>query len=147
MEPSVSILEGVSVTPLKKIHNPKGNVYHGLKCTDDSFSEFGEAYFTTIHHGDIKGWKQHTKMVMNLLVPVGNVGFHFYNQSTSKGAFVKVGASNYVRLTVQPRIWMAFNGIGEDLNLVLNISSIPHDPDEAINADIESFPLSETEEP
>ena len=146
MESSITILEGVSITPLKKIHHPKGDVYHALKCTDDSFAEFGEAYFTTVHHGDLKGWKQHTKMVMNLVVPVGEVGFHFYNQSTSKGAFVKVGASNYVRLTVQPGVWMAFEGMANDLNLVLNIASIPHDPNEAINVAIDSFPLSKTEE-
>ena len=146
MESRIKNLKGVVITPLKKIYHPKGDIYHALKCTDDSFLEFGEAYFTTINKGDLKGWKQHTKMVMNLVVPVGEVGFHFYNETTSKGAFLQVGASNYVRLTLQPGVWMAFEGIAKGLNLVLNIASIPHDPNEAINVAIDSFPLSKMEE-
>ena len=104
MESSITILEGVEVTPLKKIHHPRGDVYHALKCNEDSFTQFGEAYFTSVHQNDVKGWKQHTKMVMNLVVPIGEVGFYFYNHEISKGISVKVGATNYVRVTVQPGI-------------------------------------------
>ena len=142
MESSITILEGVEVTPLKKIHHPRGDVYHALKCTEDSFTQFGEAYFTSVHQNDVKGWKQHTKMVMNLVVPIGEVGFYFYNDEISKGISVEVGPSNYVRVTVQPGIWMAFKGIGHELNLVLNIASIIHDPTEAVNVNIDTFPLT-----
>ena len=45
----MDIIKGVSLTPIKIITNPKGDVMHALKRTDDSFSEFGEAYFSTIH--------------------------------------------------------------------------------------------------
>lgn len=145
MEPSIKILEGVEVTPLKKVHHSKGDVYHALKCTEHSFKEFGEAYFTTVHHNDLKGWKKHNKMVMNLVVPVGQVKFYFYNEFISKGTLVKVGISNYVRITVQPGIWMAFKGIDKQLNLVLNIASIPHDPNEAENVELDSFPLDKLE--
>ncbi|WOD06219.1 dTDP-4-dehydrorhamnose 3,5-epimerase [Marinomonas sp. GJ51-6] len=134
-------LEGVSVTPLKKIHHPKGDVFHALKCTEDSFQKFGEAYFTTVHKGDLKGWKQHTKMTMNLVVPVGSVTLYFYNEKLSKGASLQCVEDNYVRVTVSPGVWMAFKGCGEGLNLMLNIASIPHDPEEAINVDIGTYPL------
>jgi len=95
-----------------------------------------------VHQNDVKGWKQHTKMVMNLVVPIGEVGFYFYNDEISKGISVEVGPSNYVRVTVQPGIWMAFKGIGHELNLVLNIASIIHDPTEAVNVNIDTFPLT-----
>lgn len=139
-------IEGVSITPLRKIHNPKGDIFHVLKSTEDLFLGFGEAYFTTVNHGDLKGWKQHTKMVMNLVVPVGKVAFHFYNEYFSKSICINAGERDYVRLTVQPGIWMAFEGLAEGLNLVLNIASIPHDPKEAINVAIDSFPLGKMEE-
>ena len=141
MESKIVAFTGVSITPIKKIHHEKGDIYHALKSTEDSFTEFGEAYFTTVHKGDIKGWKKHAKMVMNLIVPVGDVGFYFYDQTSSKGKFVKVGSNNYVRVTVQPGIWVAFEGLTEELNLILNISSIVHDPNEAINAELKAFPL------
>ena len=134
-------IEGVSITPIKKICHEKGDIYHALKSTEDSFTEFGEAYFTTVHKGDIKGWKKHTKMVMNLIVPVGEVGFYFYDQTNSKDEFIQVGLSNYVRVTVQPGIWVAFEGLKEELNLILNIASITHDPIEAINVELNTFPL------
>ncbi len=142
MESPLIILEGVTITPLKRVHHPKGDIYHALKCTDDSFEEFGEAYFTTIHQNDVKGWKQHKTMLMNLVVPVGVVGFHFFNERISKGAFVEVAPHNYVRVTVQPGIWMAFQGLSKDLNLILNLASTPHDPAEAINVELGAFPFS-----
>ena len=139
MESTLKQIKGVSITPLKKVNHPKGEVFHALKCTENSFSKFGEAYFTTINHGQTKGWKKHKEMVMNLVVPVGQVGFYFFQEN--KSAFTSAGIGNYVRITVQPNIWMAFEGLGENLNMVLNLASLTHDPLEAINVDIKSFPL------
>ena len=139
MESTLKQIKGVSITPLKKVNHPKGEVFHALKCTENSFSKFGEAYFTTINHGQTKGWKKHKEMVMNLVVPVGQVGFYFFQEN--KSAFTSAGIGNYVRITVQPNIWMSFEGLGENLNLVLNLASLTHDPLEAINVDIKSFPL------
>lgn len=141
MDSALRLLDGVTVTPLKQVRHPKGDIYHALKCSEDSFVEFGEAYFTTIHQNDIKGWKQHTRMLMNLVVPVGLVGFHFYNEKLRRNDFLAIGQNNYARITVQPGIWMAFQGMSEELNLVLNLASIPHDPEEAINVDLSTYPL------
>lgn len=141
MEPGLTILDGVEITTLERINHPKGDVYHALKATEESFSGFGEAYFTTVYKDHLKGWKQHTQMIMNLVVPVGMVRFHFYNESIAKGAFLEVGLSNYVRITIQPCIWVAFEGLSENLNLILNIASIPHDPEESRNTDLDVFPI------
>lgn len=145
MESSITIIDGVTITPLKKIHHPKGDIYHALKCAENSFVDFGEAYFTTINHGDLKGWKQHSKMVMNLVVPMGNVRFYVYNPKTLEHANISIGLNNYARLTVRSGVWTAFEGIGNNTNLVLNIASIPHDPNEATNVDVNAFPLSTRE--
>lgn len=144
MEQAMTLMEGVTITPLKQIHHPKGEIYHALKCTESSFSAFGEAYFTTIHEGDLKGWKLHTKMKMNLIIPVGEVRFHFYDADKKTGKCITAGKSNYARITVEPGIWMAFEGLAEPLNLVLNIASIDHDPSEAVNVPIDTYPLSPT---
>ena len=135
------IVQGVIISAVRKIHNPKGDIYHALKATDAGFGDFGEAYFSTVHKGDVKGWKQHTRMVMNLLVPVGMVRFHFFNEQDGTSGHIDVGEDNYVRITVEPGVWMAFEGLGFDLNLLLNIASIPHDPREAISVDIDTYPI------
>ena len=76
---------------------------------------------------------------MNLIVPVGDIRLFFYSQVSSSCQTIDIGESNYKRVTVPPGIWMAFQGLSKDLNLMLNIADLIHDPDEAINVDISTF--------
>ena len=116
-----------------------------MKKSDDGFDGFGEAYFSTISSGDIKGWKKHNQMTLNLLVPAGEVKFVIYDgrtNSPSKGEFYKVVLSvmhNYQRLTVSPGLWVGFQGVGQGQNILLNIASIEHEPTEAENLALDSF--------
>ncbi len=128
-------MDGVILTPLKQINNPKGDVFHGMKKSDDGYDGFGEAYFSTINKDDIKGWKKHTKMTLNLVVPVGEIKFVVYDEETKEFFSVKLSQNNYQRLTVKPNLWMAFQGVGE-YNMLLNLASIEHNPNEAINIDL-----------
>jgi len=126
-------MDGVILSPLKQIHNPKGDVFHAMKRSDNGFDGFGEAYFSTITREDIKGWKKHTKMTLNLVVVSGEIEFVV---STGEEFFsVKLSHHNYQRLTIKPNLWMAFRGIGEN-NMLLNIANIEHDPDEAENLEL-----------
>lgn len=143
MGKTIDLFHGIELTPLKIIEGEKGNVMHALKCTDVSFESFGESYFSTVVYRDVKGWKKHKRMVSNLIVPVGAVKFVFYDDRKDSSTFdsfcdVVLSVSNYQRLTVQPGIWMAFQGVSEDLNLLMNISSIPHDPLESVVSPISS---------
>jgi dTDP-4-dehydrorhamnose 3,5-epimerase len=142
MDKNDLILDGVKITSLKKIYNSKGDIYHALKSTEDTFTEFGEAYFTTIKKNEIKGWKKHSNMIMNLIVPVGLVRFYFYNENKEKGGYFEAGENNYKRLTIEPNIWVAFEGLEKELNLILNISNILHDRNESENRSLDSFPFN-----
>ena len=42
-------MDGVILTPLKKIHNLRGYVFHAMKKSDIGFDGFGEAYFSTVN--------------------------------------------------------------------------------------------------
>lgn len=129
------------ITPLKQIFHPKGDVYHAMKASDTGFAGFGEAYFTTVHHGETKGWKKHIKMHMNLVVPVGEVCFYLHNETTAQTTPYILGPGNYARLTVPPGYWMAFCGMSTGMNLVCNLASIEHNPEEAVNVPLETYPL------
>ena len=140
-------IEGLILTPLKQIHHPKGDILHGLKKSDAEYSSFGEAYFSTINNGEIKGWNKHKMMTLNLIVPFGEVTFVIYDKresSRSKGKFFKVTLSqaNYQRLTVPPGLWLAFKGKSNDINLILNIADMEHDPDEIEKMDLNKFPYN-----
>lgn len=120
---------------MKQIHNPKGDIFHAMKKSDDGYNGFGEAYFSTIHKNDIKGWKQHKEMVLNLVVPTGAIEFIIYSEKEQEFFSVILSQNNYQRLTVAPGLWMAFRGIEEN-SMLLNLASIEHNPNEAINLDL-----------
>jgi dTDP-4-dehydrorhamnose 3,5-epimerase len=141
------MLEGVSLTPLNKILNEKGDIFHALKSTNETFISFGEAYFSNVNHGAIKGWKKHTKMFLNLIVPLGTIKFVLFDDrelSTTFGQYqeVEFGEFNYQRLFVPPGIFMSFQGIGLHRNMLLNIASIPHDPTESVNKELAEISYS-----
>jgi len=138
------MIDGVILTPLKQIYHPKGDVFHGMKKSDLGFTGFEEAYFSTIHAGDIKPWKKHLRMTLNLVVPVGKIRFVVYddrNGSSTQGQTmsVELGPDNYQRLTLPPGLFMAFEGLGEGLNLLLNVADLEHDPDEVERVDLDRF--------
>jgi len=102
-------IEGIVLTDLKVINHPQGDIYHAMKKSDKGFEGFGEAYFSTINKNEIKGWKKHLKMTMNIIVPVGEVTFVLFddreNSNSVNNLFsVTLSPSNYYRLTVPPGI-------------------------------------------
>lgn len=134
-------MKGVSITHLKQIHHPKGDIYHALKSSENTFCGFGEAYFSSIKTGEVKGWKQHKRMTMNLIVPVGEIEFFIHDEKQAKTKTFLIGLENFCRLTISPGLWVAFKGGASSLNLLLNIASIEHDPAEAVNVPLNTFPL------
>ena len=138
----VKILKtGAVITPLSIIPNPKGDVYHGLRAIETSFKGFGEAYFSTILTNVVKGWKLHKLMTLNLLVPVGKIQFYLMSENEKIYESLTLGKEMYARLTVPPRVWVAFKGLGNNTNLLLNIASIHHDPEEALIKPLDNFAL------
>jgi len=129
---------GVILTPLKRISNPKGDILHAMKISDDGYDGFGEAYFSSVHQSDIKGWKKHSRMTLNLVVPQGAIQFVIYNEQSQNFKSVELSEKNYQRLTIAPGLWLAFKGVGTN-NILLNLASIEHDPDEAVNLNLEDI--------
>jgi dTDP-4-dehydrorhamnose 3,5-epimerase len=140
MGPLNGLPDGVIVTPLRIIDRELGNIMHAMKTADEGFAGFGEAYFTFVKYKAIKGWKKHRQMTLNLVVPAGAVRFVLLDDretTTGHAHFeIELSLSNYKRLTVPPGIWFAFQGIGEQENMILNLASIRHDPDETLEREL-----------
>lgn len=144
INPSQNI-DGVILTSLEIIRVEGGNVLHAMKNGDTGFSGFGEAYFSSVEHKVIKGWKRHFEMILNIAVPIGHIRFILFDDrdnSKTKGCYQEVilSRNNYQRLTVPPMIWFAFEGIAKDSSLLLNLASIPHKKEEQ-----ENLPLDQIE--
>ena len=138
------MLEGFKIIKLKQYFLEEGNLFHGLKNSDDGYDKFGEIYFSFINKNSIKAWKYHKKMTLNLIVPVGSIRFNFLDfreeSSTFKEKFaLTLSNKDYSRLTVPPKIWFGFKGLGDKTNLLVNIGNMPHDDNEVETKDIDKF--------
>ncbi|WP_211828556.1 WxcM-like domain-containing protein [Kistimonas asteriae] len=131
-------MDGLIITPLKEITHSKGNIYHAMKKSDNGFAGFGEAYFSSIKTGAIKGWKKHNEMTLNLIVPIGEVEFVLYNGIEFER--IVLSPKNYFRLTVSPSIWVAFRGLSPRDSIILNIANIEHDPHESETRELNDIP-------
>jgi dTDP-4-dehydrorhamnose 3,5-epimerase len=73
-------------------------------------------------------------MVLNYAVPHGNIKFVLYDDranSLTRGEVQEIfmGPDNYCLVTVPPLVWNGFKGIGKEMAIVANCTSIPHRPD------------------
>ena len=126
-------LSNIKVISQKRIQTLGGDVLHGLKKSEDSFVGFGELYFSFIEKNAVKAWKCHTRMTMNLMVPIGSVKFVFYNQinnNTFEFRVEEIGDCNYARITVPPGIWFGFKGLADQQSLIVNLADLSHDTNE-----------------
>ena len=97
--------------------------------------QFGEIYFSYVYPGAVRAWHVHKKMTLNYAVPVGRVKLVLYDDresSPTRGNLVEIftGPEDYKLITIPPRIWNGFKGIGPDAAIVANCSTLPHEPDE-----------------
>ncbi len=141
-------MEGVTLYKLKQIIVPKGDIFHVLKSTDEGYVGFGEAYFSQIKSGEVKGWKRHNHFTLNLVVPIGSVKFVVYDDrldSETNGQFKEFVLSpnnNYSRLCIKPGLWVAFAGIGDGYSLLLDIIDEVHNPNEADKKELNEIPYN-----
>jgi dTDP-4-dehydrorhamnose 3,5-epimerase len=133
-------IDGVLVTPLRRIPDERGTIFHMLRADAPHFRGFGEIYFSSVYPGVVKAWHRHRRMTLNYAVPVGAVKLVLYDDrpdSPTRGRLMQlfVGAANYCLVTVPPLLWNGFKGIGEETALVANCATVPHDEGEIERAD------------
>ena len=126
------MIDGVIVTPLKKITDERGTVMHMLRKDSPVFKEFGEIYFSTAYPEVIKGWHLHTKMTLNYAVVQGMIKLVLYDDrkdSKTKGKLMEVfvGEDNYCLVTIPPNVWNGYKTIGIKTAIVINCSTHPHE--------------------
>ena len=62
-------------TELRRIETSGGEVMKALTADEADFKGLGEAYFSRVNPGCVRGWKRHNEMTVNVVVPVGHVRF------------------------------------------------------------------------
>lgn len=128
-------IEGVVITPKKKIVDDRGAIFHMLRNDEEVFSKFGEIYFSKIHPGVVKAWHIHKKMTLNYFLVVGSIRLSLYddrNGSPTKGTFQEIylDECDSKLVTIPSMIWNGFKGLGAQSSVVANCATEPHLPDE-----------------
>ena len=139
-------IDGLRVTPLRRIPDERGAIFHMLREDSEGFERFGEIYFSLVYPGVVKGWHLHHEMTLNYAVPVGMVKLVCYDDrdgSPTKGNIVElhVGELNYCLVTIPPLVWNGFKGEGVGPALIANCSTIAHRPDEIERMDPHVNPI------
>tara|TARA_Y100000590_G_scaffold469854_1_gene660169 strand:+ start:2317 stop:2742 length:426 start_codon:yes stop_codon:yes gene_type:complete len=119
----LNIKNKVKIYPLKKVKTKGGDIFKIIDKNSKGFIGFSETYFSWINYGKIKAWKYHTKMTMNLVVPLGKVKFLFFDPKTKKFLKIIIGKNNYKRIRVKPGLWFGFKGMSKPKSLILNFSN------------------------
>ena len=126
------MINGVIITPLKRIPDDRGKIMHIMKNTDADFNTFGEVYCSTIYPGVVKGWHLHKLMTLNYVVLKGKIKFVLFDPRKDSTTYnqiqeIYLGEENYLRVTVPPNVWNGFMGIGMEEAFVVNFTDIPHE--------------------
>lgn len=129
------MIDGVQIHPLRQIPDERGKIMHMLRSDAPHFQGFGEIYFSTVHPGAIKAWHIHKVMTLNYAVVHGMIKFVLFDDragSPTRGEVQEIfmGESNYCLVTVPPMVWNGFKGYGQEMAIVANCPTHPHDPDE-----------------
>lgn len=131
----MSDIEGVVVTPLRRIPDERGAILHMLRDDSPLFERFGEIYFSMVYPGVVKGWHRHREMTLNYAVPTGMIKLVCFDDrpdSPTRGVTAEyhIGELNYCLVTVPPMVWNGFKGEGPHKSIVANLASVHHSPDE-----------------
>lgn len=131
------MIDGVKIIPLKQIVDERGKIMHMLKSTDSHFIQFGEIYFSCAWPGAIKAWHIHKSMTLNNAVISGHAKLVLYDSRKDSPTFgelqeIFLGESNYVLVQIPPGITNGYKALGDQLVILANCATEPHDPEEII---------------
>src|SRR4030042_3085077 len=101
------MIHGVRVKQLKPIPDERGRLMEVLRCDDEIFVKFGQAYVTTVYPGVVKAWHYHRKQTDCLAALTSMVKLVLYDSredSPTRGEVQEffIGVHNPMLVAVPP---------------------------------------------
>lgn len=132
------MINGVKVKKLNPLPDERGLVMEILRCDDEIFKKFGQAYITTAYPGAVKAWHYHKKQTDSFAVIHGMIKIVLYDprkKSPTKGEINEffMGIHNPILIQIPPEVYHGFKGISEHEAIMLNCPTEPYNrqnPDE-----------------
>lgn len=128
------MIDGVVVTPLRRIPDERGTVMKMLQSTDPGYEGFGEIYFSTVYPGVVKGWHLHEENVLNYCVVRGTIKLVLFDDregSPTRGELQEfyLGDDAYALVRIPAAVWNGFMGVGTEEAIVADLTTLPHERD------------------
>lgn len=125
-------IEGVLVTRLKKVVNPRGHLMEVQRADDSHYSGFGQAYVTMTNPGVVKAWYRHHKQIDQIALIKGElllVLFDTRPESATCNALteIRIQEDEPQLIRIPPGVWHGFQAVGSDPAFLLHLNSIPFD--------------------
>jgi dTDP-4-dehydrorhamnose 3,5-epimerase len=132
------MIKDVRIKQLKVLPDERGRLMEALRCDDDLFIKFGQAYITTAYPGVVKGWHYHKVQVDNFIAVRGMFKVVLYDDREGSPTRCQVneffmGIHNPILLQIPALVLHGFKAIGAEEAIMLNLPTEPyrHDqPDE-----------------
>ncbi len=125
------MIEGVRIKQLRVIPDERGRLMEALRCDDDLFIKFGQAYVTTAYPGVVKGWHYHKIQVDNFIALKGMFKVVLYDDRADSPTRGKVneffmGTHNPILLQIPRCVIHGFKAIGQEEAMMLNLPTEPY---------------------
>lgn len=141
------MIAGVAVLPRKRIDDERGAVLKAWAVTEGveaeeayrvaPWNQVDEVYLSVVKPDVVKGWHLHKAMTLRYVCVAGRVLVGLYDNrptSPTRGNMMRVVLASqgrdYQMLIVPPLVWNGFRSLTGSASMVLNVSSMAHDPKE-----------------
>ena len=132
------MIQGVKIKKLKVIPDERGRLMEMLRCDDDFFTKFGQAYMTVAYPGVVKGWHYHKIQADNMTIVKGMMKVVLYDDRKNSKTYKEVneffvGEHNPALIHIPAGVTHGFKCISEAEAICINIPTEPYNyekPDE-----------------
>jgi len=132
------MIDGVKTKELKPIADERGWLMEVLRCDDEVFEKFGQAYITTTYPDVVKAWHQHKKQTDVVACIKGSVKVVLYDarkDSPTHGEVNEftIGEDNHLLVVIPPGVYHGWTCISKDTAFILSVPTLPYnrnEPDE-----------------
>lgn len=132
------MIDGVKIKNLKVIPDERGYLMEMLRCDDEFYEKFGQAYLTVAYPGVVKGWHYHKIQTDHFVCLKGMLKVVLYDgreDSPTRGEVNEffMGERNLILLVIPKGVLHGMKGIGAEPGFLVNFPTEPYryeDPDE-----------------
>ncbi len=132
------MIQGVVVKQLKVNVDERGSLMEMLRCDDEIFEKFGQAYVALNYPGVVRAWHYHKRQVDFFVVVKGMAKVVLYDgrfDSPTRGEVNEffMGERNPIMLRIPIGVLHGYKTIGVEPTLLINFPTEPYrreEPDE-----------------